>query len=404
MTLRSITTRACVTAVLCSLVARTSVAQDRAGEALPGYSPTASTTQRAIELDAIAHPRAERARVHSRALTAESHVAGSPAQERSRDYVIQQLRAMGLETEVRAYRVFLPYPTSVKVWRVTPTEKALELSEPVIADDPSSSIAQYPTANGYSGVGDVTGDVVYVNYGLVEDYARLDSLGVSVRGRIAIARYGRSFRGIKAREAERHGAIGLLIYSDPQGDGYVRGDVYPTGPMRNRDGVQRGSVFNGAGDPATPGYASTATAPRLANARMEVPGIPIVAISYGNATELLFGLRGREVPDGWQGALAFRYHLGPGPVRARMQVQDDRSTHGTKVIYDTFGIVRGSELPDELVIIGAHRDARGPGAADNVSGTTSVLEAARAVADLVKAGHRPKRTILFATWDAEEWG
>lgn len=404
MTIRSASIPLCAAVALCSMAAGSAAAQDRSVATLPGYSAAGAAAERAIESDAVARPRAERARAYSSALSAESHVAGSPAQERSRDYVIQQMRAMGLETEVRAYRVFLPYPTSVTVWRTAPTEKRLDLVEPPIADDPGSSMAQYPTVNGYSGVGDVTGDVVYVNYGLIEDYARLDSIGVSVRGRIAVARYGRSFRGIKAREAERHGALGLLIYSDPQGDGYVRGDVYPDGPMRNRDGVQRGSVFNGAGDPATPGYASTATAPRLTTERMELPRIPVVPISYGNAAELLSGLRGRDVPDAWQGGLAFRYHIGPGPVRARVQVADDRAANGTKTIYDTFGIVRGSELPNELVIMGAHRDAWGPGAADNVSGTTSVLEAARTVAELVKSGHRPKRTILFATWDAEEWG
>jgi N-acetylated-alpha-linked acidic dipeptidase len=404
MTLRSTPPRLWVAVVLCTTVASIAKAQDGSLTTFPGYSAASASVQRSIESDAITRPRAARARAHSRVLSAESRVAGSPAQERARDYVIRQMREMGLETEVRSYRAFLPYPTTVQVWRVAPTEKALELQEPPIADDPGSSVAQYPTVNGYSGVGDVTGDVVYVNYGLIEDYARLDSMGVSVRGRIAVARYGRSFRGIKAREAERHGAVALLIYSDPQSDGYVRGDVYPDGPMRNRDGVQRGSVFNGAGDPATPGYASTATAPRLSPDRMELPRIPVVPLSYGNATELLTGLRGRDVPDAWQGGLPFRYHAGPGPVRARVQVADDRATQGTKTIYDTFGIVRGSEYPDELVIIGAHRDAWGPGAADNVSGTTSVLEAARTIAELVHAGHRPKRTILFATWDAEEWG
>jgi N-acetylated-alpha-linked acidic dipeptidase len=404
MTLRSMRFHVSVATALSSMFAASVLAQDGASSALPGFAEANVAAQRAIERDAIARPRADRARAHSSVLSGETHVAGSPAQERTRDYVIQQMRAMGLETEVREYRAYLPYPTSVKVWRIAPTEKALDLGEPAVAGDPASSTTQYPTVNGYSGVGDVTGDVVYVNYGLIEDYARLDSMGVSVRGRIAVARYGRSFRGIKAREAERHGAVALLIYSDPQGDGYVRGDVYPDGPMRNRDGVQRGSVFNGAGDPATPGYASTASAPRLPIERMEIPRIPVVPISYGNASELLSGLRGREVPDGWQGGLPFRYHVGAGPVRARVVVADDRATNGIKTIYDTFGMVRGSEFPDELVVVGAHRDAWGPGAADNVSGTTSVLETARAIAELVKAGHRPKRTILFATWDAEEWG
>ena len=371
---------------------------------LPGYTASSSAAERAVEAQAIARPSAARARELSRALSAETHVSGTPAQARTRDYVIAQMRAMGLETEVRQYDVFIPHPTSVQLWRVAPRPRQITLAEPAVAGDPTSALAQYLTVNGYSGQGDVTGEVVYFNYGLIEDYAQLDSLGVSVRGKIAVARYGRSFRGIKAREAEKHGAVALLIYSDPQDDGYVRGDVYPNGPMRNRTGVQRGSVMNGAGDPATPGYASKAGAPRLAESRMDIPHIPVVPISYGNAGELLDELRGRDVPQGWQGGLPFRYHAGPGPVRARVRVTDDRATRGTKPIYDTFGIVRGSERPDELVIVGGHRDAWGPGAADNVSGTVSVLEAARAVAEAVKAGHRPKRTILFATWDAEEWG
>jgi N-acetylated-alpha-linked acidic dipeptidase len=370
----------------------------------PGFTPAAAAEERALEAQAIARPDAARARAHSKALSAETHVSGTPAQARTRDYVIAQMRDMGLETEVRRYDVFMPHPTSVQVWRVAPRAKPLSLAEPPVAGDPTSVLPQYPTVNGYSAQGDVTGDVVYVNYGLIEDYAQLDSMGVSVRDKIVVARYGRSFRGIKAREAEKHGAAALLIYSDPQQDGYVVGDVYPNGPMRNRNGVQRGSVMNGAGDPATPGYAATGNVPRLAADRMDIPRLPVVPISYGNAGELLDELRGRDVPPGWQGGLPFHYHVGPGPVRARVRVTDDRATHGTKPIFDTFGVVRGSEFPDELVILGGHRDAWGPGAADNVSGTVSVLEAARAVAEAVKAGHRPKRTIMFATWDAEEWG
>ena len=386
------------------LVAPIAAAQQGVSSSMPGYSASAAAKERALEADAIARPDPARARAHSRVLSAETHVSGTAAQARTRDYVIAQMKAMGLETEVRQYDVFLPMPTSVRVWRVAPKAKELTLAEPPVPGDPTSALAQYPTVNGYSGQGDVTADVVYVNYGLIEDYAQLDSLGIPVRGKIAVARYGRSFRGIKAREAEKHGAVALLIYSDPQDDGYVRGDVYPDGPMRNRNGVQRGSVMNVDGDPATPGYASTPGAPRLPESRMEIPRIPVVPISYGNASELLEGLRGRDIPQSWQGGLPFRYHVGPGPVRARVKVTDDRATRGTKPIYDTFGIIRGSEFPDELVIIGGHRDAWGPGAADNVSGTVSVLEAARAVSEAVKAGYRPKRTIMFATWDAEEWG
>ncbi|MDB4878686.1 MAG: glutamate carboxypeptidase [Gemmatimonadetes bacterium] len=371
---------------------------------LPGFTPASSAAQRTLEAQTIARPSADRARAHSRAMTQETHVAGTAAQERSRDYVIAQMKAMGLETEVRRYDVFLPHPTSVQLWRTSPRPRALRLAEPPVAGDPTSSRDQYLTVNGYSGQGDVRGEVVYVNYGLIEDYATLDSLGISVKGRIAVARYGRSFRGIKAREAERHGAVALLIYSDPQDDGYVRGDVYPNGPMRNRDGVQRGSVMNTNGDPATPQGPSIPGAPRIAEREMSIPRIPVVPISYANAGELLDELRGTEAPAGWQGGLPFRYHVGPGRVTARVRVTDDRATRGTKPIWNTFGIIRGSELPDEIVMVGGHRDAWSPGAADNVSGTVSVLESARAIADAVRAGHRPRRTIVFATWDAEEWG
>jgi len=369
-----------------------------------GYGPASATREREVESDAIKRPSPSRAAELSRALSREVHVAGTAAQARTRDYVIAQMKSWGLETEVRSYEIWMPHPTEVSVWRVAPDTMRLNLAEPAMPNDPASALQQYPTVNGYSGQGDVTADVVYVNYGLIEDYAQLDSLGVSVRGKIAIARYGRSFRGIKAREAERHGALALIIYSDPQDDGFVRGDVYPEGPMRPTAGVQRGSVLNGDGDPSTPSYPSTRNAPRLAESKMEIPHIPVVPMSYSNASELLRSMRGSPAPQNWQGGLPFRYHAGPGPVKARVVVHDDRGTRPLKPIYDTFGIVRGSELPEELVIIGGHRDAWGPGTADNVSGTVSVLEAARAIAEQVKLGKRPKRTIVFATWDAEEWG
>jgi N-acetylated-alpha-linked acidic dipeptidase len=375
-----------------------------AQQAMPGYSPAAAARERQVEAAAVAAPSPERARAHSRALSAEVHVAGTPAQARTRDYVVDQMRRMGLETEVRRYRVYLPHATAVHLWRVLPDARELPLAEPVVPGDSTSALWQYPTVNGSSAPGDVRGEVVYVNYGLVEDYARLDSLGVSVRGKVAVARYGRSFRGIKAREAERHGAVGLVIYSDPADDGYARGDVYPDGPMRNERGVQRGSVFNGDGDPSTPGRPSTDGAQRLTREQMEIPRIPVIPVAYDNAAELLRGVRGTAVPQAWQGGLPFRYHVGPGPVVARIAVETDEATAAFKDIWDTFGMVRGTDLPDQVVLVGGHRDAWGPGAADNVSGTASVLEAARAVMDQVRAGHRPRRTLVFATWDAEEWG
>jgi N-acetylated-alpha-linked acidic dipeptidase len=372
---------------------------------MTGYSPQAAVAQRAAEAAAIARPDSARIGALARALADRPHIAGTPAQARTRDLVIDALKGFGLETEVREYEVWLPHTVEYGVWRIAPTPKKLDLREGSTPSDPTTvAHPEYPTVNGYSGTGDATGEVVYVNYGLIEDYAQLDSLGVSVRGKIAIARYGRSFRGIKAREAEKRGASALLMYSDPADDGYVRGDVYPEGPYRNERGVQRGSVMNGAGDPSTPGYPSKAGAPRIPLDRMPVPRIPVLPLSYGNAVELLRDVRGKDIPQSWQGGLAFRYHAGPGPVRARVLVKSDTATAAIKKIWNTFGIIRGTEFPDEVIVIGAHRDAWSPGAVDNVSGTTSVVESARAVAEQMKTGWRPKRTLLFATWDAEEWG
>lgn len=372
---------------------------------LTGYTPQRAVAQRAAEQAAIARPDSVRIGALARALADRPHIAGTAAQARTRDLVIDALKAAGIPTEVREYHVWLPHTIEYGVWRISPSPKELDLREGRVAEDPTTlAHDEYPTVNGYSGTGDVTGEVVYVNYGLVEDYAVLDSLGVSVRGKIAVARYGRSFRGIKAREAEKHGALALLMYSDPADDGYVQGDVYPEGPFRNDRGVQRGSVMNGAGDPSTPGYPSLANARRIPEAQMPVPRIPVLPLSYGNAVELLKDVRGSQIPRGWQGGLAFRYHVGPGPVRARVKVWSDSATAAYKPIWNTFGVIRGSDFPDEVIVIGGHRDAWSPGAVDNVSGTVSVVEAARAVAEQMRSGWRPRRTLLFATWDAEEWG
>jgi N-acetylated-alpha-linked acidic dipeptidase len=363
---------------------------------LPGYSGAAASPERALEASTAAHMSADTARAESRALSHQIHIAGTPAQAWTRDFVIAAMKSWGMETEVREYVVWMPHTTSIQVWRISPDTVALNLAEgPVPQDTTSWNETEAVIANGYSGTGDVSGQVVYVNYGLIEDYAQLDSMGVSVKGKIAIARYGRSYRGIKAREAEKRGALGLIIYSDPADDGFARGDVYPAGPMRPSQGVQRGSVMNDDGDPSTPGYGSKAGAPRIALDKMAVPHIPVIPMSYGNASQLLRGLKGAAIPQSWQGGLSFRYHAGPGPVAAHMIVHSDSATAAYKKIWDTFGIVRGTELPDQIVMVGGHRDAWGPGANDNVSGTVSVLESARGVMAEVKAGHRPKRTMIF---------
>jgi len=372
----------------------------------PGFTPSNAAHQDTLERALIAVPDTLSARLLTRDLSARPHMAGGPEQAATRDYVLAKMKSWGLETWAKEYRVYLPWPETVRAWRIPAGGAAqpLSLREPTIASDSSSFGPQVPPFNGYTGDGDVTAEVVYVNYGLIEDYKTLDSLGISVKGRIALARYGRSFRGIKAREAERHGAVGLVIYSDPQDDGYFRGDVYPKGPMRPPGGIQRGSILNDDGDPTTPGYASVPGAHRVPEDSLAIPHIPVLPMGYGNAQRFLEGLGGASVPQAWQGALPFRYHAGPGPMRARLDVKTERGARAMHPIWDTFGMIRGARFPDEWIVVGGHRDAWSPGAADNISGTVTVLEVARAFATLAQQGIRPARTLVFATWDAEEWG
>ncbi|MFN2570325.1 MAG: M28 family metallopeptidase [Gemmatimonadales bacterium] len=363
-------------------------------------SPSAHLTAQSFEQRLLAIPDTASVRQMSRDLSAVPHMAGTPAQAVTRDYVLERMRAWGIDATSKEYSVYIPQTDTVAAW-VIPGPRApavrLSLAEP-------GSGPQVPPFNGYTGDGDVTADVVYVNYGLIEDYKTLDSLGISVSGKIVLARYGRSFRGIKAREAQKRGAVGLIVYSDPQDDGFFRGDVYPKGPMRNADGIQRGSMMNGNGDPTTPTWSSVDGARRLPEDSLDLPKIPIIPMSYGNARRFLEPMTGVSVPQSWQGGLPFRYHAGPGPARARMKVKSERGARGFHTIWNTIGVIRGARWPDEWVIVGGHRDAWGPGARDNVSGTVSVLETARAFATLAREGQRPARTVVFATWDAEEWG
>lgn len=373
-------------------------------QALPGFSPAAAAREQQLEARLQQVPDTVTARIWTRALAGKPHVAGTPAQRETADYVLRQMASWGLDTERVAFKVYLPYHDSTIVERVTPGRLRLTLDEPPVAGDPTTLLTPWPAMNGNSGAGDVTAPLVYVNQGLPADYTQLDSLGVTVKGKIAIVRYGGSFRGIKAREAESHGAAGLLIYSDPKDDGFVVGPVYPDGPMRNPQEVQRGSIYNGDGDPTTPAWASTATARRVPEDSLDVSHIPVVPIGYGNAELLMREMGGTAVPASWQGGMEFAYHLGDATVRVRIAVWPQRGARAYKMIYDTFGRLRGTDFPDEMVIIGGHRDAWGPGADDNISGTVSVMEAAHAWAEAAAAGERPRRTLVFATWDAEEWG
>jgi N-acetylated-alpha-linked acidic dipeptidase len=362
--------------------------------------PTFQLSAQTFEQRLLAVPDTASVREMSRVLSAVPHMAGTPAQAATRDYALGRMRAWGIDAWSKEYTVYIPQPDTVAAWVFSSPRAAavrLSLAEP-------GTGPQVPPFNGYTGDGDVTADVVYVNYGLIEDYKTLDSLGISVRGKVALVRYGRSFRGIKAREAEKRGAVGLIVYSDPMEDGYFRGDVYPKGPMRPAAGIQRGSMMNTNGDPSTPGWASVEGARRTPEDSFAIPHIPIIPMSYGNARRFLEPLAGPSVPQAWQGALPFRYHVGPGPVRARLKVRTERGARAFHKIWNTIGIIRGARYPDEWVVVGGHRDAWGPGARDNVSGTVSVLEAARSFATLAQGGLRPGRTLVFATWDAEEWG
>ncbi|HEU4463597.1 MAG TPA: M20/M25/M40 family metallo-hydrolase, partial [Gemmatimonadota bacterium] len=307
------------------------------------------------------------------------------------------------------YRVYLPHATEVSLALIAPERIDFELAETAIEGAAEVPEPQYPWANGYSGAGSVEAEVVYVNYGLHDDYDLLAEQGVDLRGKIAVARYGRSYRGIKARLAEEHGAAGLILYSDPRDDGWFRGEPYPDGPFRPRTGIQKGSVKNGSGDPTTPGYPSLQDAIRVApgDSAEGLPSIPVVPVSADIAAAILSRLEGGLLPhDDWQGALPFRYHLGPGPSTVRLTVDDDRDdpAAGFHDVRNVVARIEGTDWPDEWVIVGAHIDAWGPGANDNVSGTASVLAAARAVRALGDAGFAPRRTIVFAGWDGEEWG
>ena len=393
--------------VLPLLAAGVGAASAQSAGGITGFTPAGAARQHALEERLLNGILPAGLDSFSYALTREPHVAGSAAQARQRDRLLGWTRAWGLRSEVKRYRVFLPWATSASLRLTAPDTLAFQLREEPLPRDSTTSLPQYPWVTGYSAPGEVEQQVVYANLGLPGDYALLDSLGVSVRGRVVVARYGRAYRGIKAMVAQQHGAAALLLYPDPEEDGYVVGDVYPDGPFRNPTAPQRGSLLSTDGDPTTPGRPSLEGVQRIPLESAGLPRIPVVAISYEVAQEILSRLGPAELPrQEWEGGLPFRYHVGPGPATVHLRVQDDRDAaeHGLKDIWDTFAWIPGADRPDEWVVIGAHADAWGTGANDNASGVASVLSVARAVAERVRAGERPRRTIVFATWDGEEWG
>ena len=375
---------------------------------LDGFTPAGSSEERRWEDEFRSVPAPASAREHLRRLTAEPHVAGTKEDYATAIYVRDQIRSYGIASELKEYEVLLPYPKQPGIVElIRPHPEKLAVKEPVIPEDPSSSNPKIvPLFNGYSPSGDVTAPLVYVNYGLPPDYEALKKLGVDVTGKIAIARYGNSFRGVKAQVAEQHGAVGLIIYSDPADDGYGQGDVYPQGPWRPAYSAQRGSVqflSTAPGDPLTPGKPAIPGVPRLKMEEVKtLPRIPVQPISYGDARRLLEPLRGAVRPKGFQGGLPFPYHVGGTDyVRVHLKTSMD---YQVRKIWNVISRLDGAEEKDRWVIMGNHRDAWVFGAVDPNSGTTAMLETARAFGAMLKKGWRPRRTIVLASWDGEEYG
>ncbi len=374
-----------------------------------GYADFAK--QARIEEKFLAVPSAKLAGQHLKTLTAEPHLAATPQDLKTAEFVAQKFREAGLETAIVRYRVLLNQPRVVRVEASDEAGKRLMTGparEHVQGDPYQDNPNVVMPFNGSSGSGNVTGQVVYANYGRREDFELLAAKHIDLHGKIVLCRYGSNFRGVKVYLAEQRGAAAVLIYSDPQDDGYFRGDVYPTGPWRPESAVQRGSVqylFKYPGDPETPGVASTMDLPNSkrvpADASGNQPLIPAIPISYHDAEPILRNLKGPSVPQGWQGALPFRYHMGPTGVRAHVVSQQD---YQRRIIWDVIGRIKGTELPDEWVIAGNHRDAWVYGAVDPSSGTAAMLESVHGVGALLKQGWHPRRTMVFASWDAEEEG
>lgn len=372
---------------------------------IAGFGPARAAAEVQLEQKFLAIPEAARAESDLRHLTSTPHLAGTEASHRVAEWLRDQYRSYGFDAQIVSYSVWLPMPRELKLELVKPKRIALATPEPPVPGDLDSyNKKATPAYTAYSPSGDITAPVVYVNYGMVSDYRELDRLGVSVDGKIVIARYGRGYRGIKAVLAEQHHASGLILYSDPQDDGYAAGDTFPDGPWRPMGGIQRGSILSTQiypGDPLTPGVASVPGAKRIPPAdAASLPHIPTIPISAQDASIILKDLDGHHVPRNWQGALPFTYHIGAGHVRAHMKLVMD---YRQRPIYDVIAMLHGS-LDDQWVVLGNHHDAWVYGAADPNSGTASLLETARALGQLVRSGWQPRRTIVICNWDGEEPG
>ena len=351
-------------------------------------------------------PSPERIRIYMERMSAKPHHAGSAGAKAVAEYAAGLLKEWGLDTRIEVFEPLLPYPTSRTLEMISPVRYRAELSEPAIASDKDTEdTGQLPTFNAYSASGDVTAPLVYANFGTQADFEFLRAQGIDVRGKIVIARYGRLWRGSKVALAAANGAVACLLYSDPHEDGYFQNDAYPKGPMRPRQGVQRGSVLDMTvypGDPLTPGAPSISDQKRLdLSEAVTLPKIPVMPLSYGDAKPLLEQIGGPLAPETWRGALPVTYHLGPGPATVHLKLDFDWTN---KPARDVIATIPGSIYKDQWILYGNHHDAWANGASDPVSGASALLETARVLAMLRREGWQPKRTIVLSLWDAEEFG
>lgn len=370
-----------------------------------GFSPENAREQEKIEAEYDTYLKTEDFDQWIKQMSARPHHVGSPWGKANAEFMVKKFREWGFEANLEEYQVLFPTPKVRLLEMLEPTAFKAGLQEPPVEGDASSQQIDemLPPYNCFSVDGDVTAELVFVNYGVPADYEELEKMGIDVKGKIVIAKYYGSWRGIKPKLAAEKGAIGCIIYSDPADDGYARGDVYPEGPFKNEYGVQRGSVLDmplRPGDPLTPGYGATADAKRLNKEEADnLTKIPVLPISYGDARPLLAALGGPVAPGSWRGALPITYHIGPGPAKVRLKLEFDWQLQPA---YNVIAKMKGSVYPDEWIIRGNHHDAWVHGAADPVSGMAAVMAEAKAVGELAKKGRRPKRTLVYCGWDAEE--
>ena len=374
---------------------------------MTGFTPAAAQSQAALERDFDAALSSTEMSTWMQQLSAAPNHVGSDHDRANAEFIRDRLREWGWQADIETFSVLYPTPRHVSLEMLAPTHVVARLAEPPVAGDATSTqtATQLPPYNVFGADGDVTADLVYVNYGMPADYVELARLGISVKGKIVIARYGAGWRGLKPKLAYEHGAVGCLIYSDPRDDGYGRGDAYPRGGYRPADGVQRGSVQDMvvyAGDPLTPGVGATPTAKRLAiKDATTILKIPVLPISYADAQPLLAALAGPVAPEAWRGGLPLTYHLGPGPTSVHLKIESDWTR---KTLYDVIGKIQGRDFPDQWVIRGNHHDAWVFGASDPFSGHVAWLAEAKAIGGLLQGGWRPQRTLVYASWDGEEPG